>query len=120
MPPQEPQKFIRVSRTYPWPREAQSPLTRDVSAALRGSHVRGDSLPKDGVMANHSLRRAYGTAATNAGVDEDTVGKLLNHGGRSVTTSYLRQWPRQIELHNEDHGLPGTQPASGQSAAVQW
>jgi hypothetical protein len=36
-------------------------------------------------MANHSLRRAYATAATSAGVDEDTVGKLLNDGGRSVT-----------------------------------
>ena len=53
-------------------------------------HVRGDSLPKDGVMANHSLRRAYATAATNAGVDEDTVGKLLNHGGRSVTSRYIK------------------------------
>ena len=53
-------------------------------------HVRGDGLPKDGVMANHSLRRAYATAATNAGVDEDTVGKLLNHGGRSVTARYIK------------------------------
>jgi hypothetical protein len=26
------------------------------------------------------------------------------------------QWARQIELHNDDRGLPGTQPASGQSA----
>ena len=51
-------------------------------------HVRGDALPKDGVLANHSLRRAY--AATNAGVDEDTVGKLLNHGGRSVTSRYIK------------------------------
>ena len=41
-------------------------------------------------MANHSLRRAYATAATNAGVDEDTVGKLLNHGGRSVTARYIK------------------------------
>src|SRR5204862_6733789 len=47
-------------------------------------HVRGDSLTRHGVLANHALRRAYATAATNAGVDEDTVGKLLNHGGRSV------------------------------------
>ena len=39
---------------------------------------------------NHSLRRAYATAATNAGVDEDTVGKLLNHGGRSVTSRYIK------------------------------
>ncbi len=52
--------------------------------------MRGDGLPKDGVMANHSLRRAYATAATNAGVDEDTVGKLLNHGGRSVTARYIK------------------------------
>src|SRR5256885_3454746 len=40
-------------------------------------------------MANHSLRRAYATSATNAGVDEDTVGKLLNHGGRSLAFSVL-------------------------------
>src|SRR5207237_2040038 len=36
------------------------------------------------------LRRAHATAATNAGVDEDTVGKLLNHGGRSVTSRYIK------------------------------
>jgi hypothetical protein len=27
-------------------------------------HVRGDALPKDRVIANHLLRRAYATAAT--------------------------------------------------------
>ena len=53
-------------------------------------HVRGDSLTRHGVLANHALRRAYATAATNAGVDEDTVGKLLNHGGRSVTSRYIK------------------------------
>ena len=46
------------------------------------------------------------------------VGKLLNPGGRSVTSryikaSYLGQWPRQIELHNEDRRRLGTQRASG-------
>ena len=55
-------------------------------------HVRGDSLPKDRVMANHSLRRAYATAATNAGVDEDTVGKLLK----------LRGTERQGALHQDE------------------
>ena len=60
-----------------------------VFASIIG-HVRGDSLTRHGVMANHSLRRAYATAATNAGVDEDTVGKLLNHGGRSVTSRYIK------------------------------
>jgi integrase len=63
---------------------------RWVFAGSSNGHVRGDGLPKDGVMANHSLRRAYATAATNAGVDEDTVGKLLNHGGRSVTSRYIK------------------------------
>jgi integrase len=63
---------------------------RWVFVGASDGHVRGDSLPKDGVMANHSLRRAYATAATNAGVDEDTVGKLLNHGGRSVTSRYIK------------------------------
>ena len=52
--------------------------------------MRGDRLPKHGGLANHALRRAYATAATNAGVDEDTVGKLLNHGGRSVTARYIK------------------------------
>jgi len=42
------------------------------------------------VLANHALRRTYATAATNAGVDEDRVGKLLNHGGRSVTSRYIK------------------------------
>jgi site-specific recombinase XerD len=58
--------------------------------------VRGDRLPKHGVLANHALRRAYATAATNAGVDEDTVGKLLNHGGRSVTSRYIVNGPRNL------------------------
>ena len=53
-------------------------------------HIRGDSLTRDGVLANHALRRGYATAATNAGVDEITVGKLLNHGGKSVTSHYIK------------------------------
>jgi integrase len=52
-------------------------------------HVRGDSLTRDGVLANHALRRGYATAATNAGVGEDIVGRLLNHGGKSVTARYI-------------------------------
>jgi integrase len=52
-------------------------------------HVRGDALTKDGIMANHSLRRGYAVAATNAGVDEQTVGRLLNHGGKSITSRYI-------------------------------
>ena len=52
--------------------------------------MRGDSLTRHGILANHALRRAYATAATNAGVDEDTVGKLLNHGGKSVTAHYIK------------------------------
>ena len=42
------------------------------------------------MLANHALRRAYATAATNAGVDEDIVGKLLNHGGKSITSHYIK------------------------------
>lgn len=53
-------------------------------------HVRGDALNKDAVLANHSLRRGFATAATSAGIDEDTIGKLLNHGGRSITSRYIR------------------------------
>src|SRR5438477_9869718 len=64
------------------------PLTSSLRSG-RPSTSHG-SRGKDGVMANHSLRRAYATAATNAGVDEDTVGKLLNHGGRSVTARYIK------------------------------
>jgi hypothetical protein len=47
-------------------------------------------LTHEGVLASHALRRAYATAATNAGVDENTVGKLLNHGGKSVTAHYIK------------------------------
>ena len=55
-------------------------------------HVRGDALStsRSGVFGNHALRRGYTTAAQNAGVDEATVGRLLNHGGRSVTARYSR------------------------------
>jgi hypothetical protein len=76
-------------------------------------HVRGDALPKDGVMANHSLRRAY--AATNAGVDEDTVGKLLNHGGRSVTSRYIKTSYLGRMLASR---AGGHQRAPGQGAGV--
>ena len=53
-------------------------------------HLTGASLTKYGVDANHALRRAYATAAALAGVDEATIGRLLNHGGRSVTSRYIR------------------------------
>jgi integrase len=53
-------------------------------------HLTGASLTKYGVHANHALRRAYATAGTLAGVDEPTVGRLLNQGGRSVTSMYIR------------------------------
>jgi integrase len=60
-----------------------------VFAGERG-HLTGASLTKYGVHANHALRRAYATAGTLAGVDEPTVGRLLNQGGRSVTSMYIR------------------------------
>jgi integrase len=53
-------------------------------------HVRGDALTKDGVLSNHSLRRTYATLARDAGVDEDLIGKLLNHGGTTITSRYVR------------------------------
>lgn len=53
-------------------------------------HVTGNSLTKYGVIANHGLRRGYATAATMAGVEENIVGRLLNHGGRSVTALYIK------------------------------
>jgi integrase len=52
-------------------------------------HLRGNRLTKLGVHGNHALRRGYATAATHAGVDEATVGRLLNHGGKSVTAGYI-------------------------------
>jgi integrase len=52
-------------------------------------HLRGNRLTKLKVKANHALRRGYSVAATLAGVDEPTVGRLLNHGGRSVTAGYI-------------------------------
>lgn len=53
-------------------------------------HLRGNRLTKLGVYANHALRRSYATTATHAGVDEATVGRLLNHGGKSVTAGYIK------------------------------
>jgi integrase len=53
-------------------------------------HLRGNRLTKLGVHANHALRRGYATAATHAGVTEDVVGRLLNHGGKSVTAHYIK------------------------------
>jgi integrase len=41
------------------------------------------------MLANHVLRRGYAAAASNAGVGEDIVGRLLNHGGKSVTARYI-------------------------------
>jgi hypothetical protein len=41
-------------------------------------------------LAAPRLCHAYATPATSAGVDEDTVGNLLNHGGRSVTARYIK------------------------------
>src|SRR5436190_13829327 len=37
-----------------------------------------------------TTRSAAPTRPPTPGVDEDTVGKLLNHGGRSVTSRYIK------------------------------
>jgi hypothetical protein len=50
----------------------------------------GASWAKYAVHANHSLRRAYSTAARQAGVDEDVIKKLLNHGGKKLIDRYIK------------------------------
>ena len=70
------QLFPEQCRTWVFPGEA--------------GHITGNSLTKYGPAANHALRRTYATAAALAGVDEPTIGRLLNHGGRSVTARYIR------------------------------
>jgi integrase len=46
---------------------------------------------KDKVVlkANHALRRGYSTAARAAGVDEDVISKLLNHGAKGLLSRYV-------------------------------
>jgi integrase len=53
-------------------------------------HVRGDNLTKDGVLANHALRRTYATLGRAAGVPKDSIRRLLNHSGGDVTDHYIR------------------------------
>ena len=53
-------------------------------------HVRGDSLTKDGVLANHALRRTYATLGRAAGVPKDSIRRLLNHSGGDITDHYIR------------------------------
>ena len=53
-------------------------------------HVRGDNLTKDGVLANHALRRTYATIGRAAGVPKDSIRRLLNHSGGDVTDHYIR------------------------------
>jgi integrase len=54
-------------------------------------HVRGDSLTRDGVLANHALRRTYATIGRAAGVPKDSIRRLLNHSGGDVTDHYIRE-----------------------------
>ena len=53
-------------------------------------HIRGDNLTRDGVLANHALRRAYATIGRAAGVPKDSIRRLLNHSGADVTDHYIR------------------------------
>jgi integrase len=54
-------------------------------------HVRGDSLTRDGVLANHALRRTYATIGRAAGVPKDSIRRLLDHSGGDVTDHYIRE-----------------------------
>jgi integrase len=54
-------------------------------------HMRGDALNRDGVAANHSLRRTFATLAREAGVPKDMVSVLLGHGEHDVTDRYVRR-----------------------------
>ena len=63
-----------------------------MSGVLLGpvGHIRGDNLTRDGVLANHALRRAYATIGRAAGVPKDSIRRLLNHSGGDVTDHYIR------------------------------
>ena len=52
--------------------------------------MRGDGLTRDGVLANHALRRTYATVGRAAGVPKDSIRRLLNHSGGDVTDHYIR------------------------------
>jgi integrase len=62
-----------------------------VFAGPSNGHVRGDSLTKDGVVANHGLRRTYATVGRASGVPKDSIRRLLNHSGGDVTDHYIRE-----------------------------
>jgi integrase len=53
-------------------------------------HIRGDNLTRDGVLANHALRRTYATLGRAAGIPKDSIRRLLNHSGGDVTDHYIR------------------------------
>ena len=47
-------------------------------------------MTRDGVLANHALRRTYATIGRAAGVPKDSIRRLLNHSGGDVTDHYIR------------------------------
>ncbi len=53
-------------------------------------HMRGDALNRDGVAANHALRRSFATLARESGVPKDVIAVLLGHGESDVTDRYIR------------------------------
>jgi integrase len=53
-------------------------------------HISGNSLTKYDIVANHGLRRGFATAGPQAGVDEAVIGRLMQHGGKSITARYIR------------------------------
>ena len=47
-------------------------------------------MTRDGVLANHALRRTYATIGRAAGVPKDSIRRLLNHSSGDVTDHYIR------------------------------
>ena len=47
-------------------------------------------MTREGVLANHALRRTYATMGRAAGVPKDSIRRLLSHSGGDVTDYYIR------------------------------
>lgn len=62
------------------------------SAKSRSGHLDGlESDIKRGVHHyGHALRRTYSSMAKQVGVDEELIGRLLNHKGKTITAHYIR------------------------------
>jgi site-specific recombinase XerD len=82
-------------------------------------HMQGPT--KDGLScAGHGLRRTYSTLGADIGVDEHTIGKLLNHEGQSITSHYIRMSALGRLLPASQETISGYLMESLGSGAERW